>query len=136
MVAKKKTQEPKKGCEEKAQIFLRIMLGLFFLFAGLPKLLALFGGNNPLGGFSVAIWLSWLVAIGEVGGGLALVLGMLRMPVGIVLSIIMVVAIILTLSKGGQDWQAVVRTIVTHVFYIAALATVAAKSDNWCLGKC
>ena len=53
-----KPKEKTKSLDSKAfwiMTLLRIVTGLFFLFAGLPKLIALFQGVNPLSGMGIPL---------------------------------------------------------------------------------
>ncbi|MDX1763979.1 MAG: DoxX family protein [bacterium] len=89
-------------------LFLRIGLGIAFLFHGVPKLL---GGPGawaglgsaamaPLGiSFAPAAW-GLMAALSETVGGLLLILGLLFRPACLLLAITMMVALNMHVSKG------------------------------------
>ena len=138
--AKRKATAPKKTASQANQIpkktrkssnietgliLLRVSLGLFFAVAGLSKLITLFGGSNALTIYSVPIWLTWIVAVVELLGGLFITTGFLKTESSILLIIIMIVAVILSLSTGKWvAWNAILKGIFQHLIYIAALMIV------------
>lgn len=75
---------------------LRLMLGFGFIWHGYPKL---FGGHEPfaasLAGLGVPLpdLMAWLVGILEFFGGMALILGLLVVPIAILAAIEMLVAV-------------------------------------------
>lgn len=109
-----------------AWIVLRVGVGLFFFFAGLPKLQALFGGTNPLAGFGIPVFLAWIVAIVETVGGIFLLIGLCSMSSGILISITMLVAIILTATKNFDA-----RSLFQHVLYIGGALVLAFNDKKW-----
>ncbi|MCF7871687.1 DoxX family protein [Candidatus Woesearchaeota archaeon] len=121
----KSEKQPKKCCEAWTWTTLRIVTGLFFLFMGLPKLIALFSATNPLAGLGIPMVLTWIVAIVEVIGGLLLAIGILRVEMGMLLIIILIVAIILTVFKG--NFFDVMRGLLQHLLYIAAILATTFK---------
>lgn len=84
-----------------AMLFLRLVIGGIFLYAGYSKLtnmeqvIPMFGAM----GFS-AFW-AWVVAITEVVGGAAFILGTFTRLAGLLFVIIMLVAIIKVKWSGG-----------------------------------
>jgi uncharacterized membrane protein YphA (DoxX/SURF4 family) len=119
-----------KTCEKSRNwIFLlfRVGFGMFMFFSGLPKLMALFGGTNPLEGMGVAIWLAWPVAIIEVVGGAFLVLGLLSFWAGSLFAIVMLVAMLMaTISPFNA------RSFFQHWIYIWGALVLALAKDKFC----
>ena len=79
-----------------APLPLRLMLGIGFLYHGLPKLSAeghqqIVAMIQGMGLFAPEFW-GWVVAIAEVVGGLFLIFGFLTRIISVVLSIHMLVA--------------------------------------------
>ena len=125
MAKKRKSNESNKGgcsCKDATYTALSWAVGLMFLTSGIPKLVALFSGQNPLGWANVALWLAWIVAVIESVGGLLFVLGMLRMYAGPLLIVVMIVAAILSF-KGPFFWGGFAG-IAKHLVYMAAVAAV------------
>ncbi|MCF7866119.1 DoxX family protein [Candidatus Woesearchaeota archaeon] len=113
---------------------LRSALGLFFLFMGLGKLLTLFAGTNALAAFSVPIWLTWIVALVELLGGLFIAVGMLKTESSMLLIVTMLVAMIILIATGkAGDWLGILKTIFQHLIYIAGLLIVMYDKKKMCL---
>ncbi|MGV8162083.1 MAG: DoxX family protein [Candidatus Nanoarchaeia archaeon] len=124
-------------CETKWNLVpLRIVLGLLFLVAGLPKLIGLIGGGSQLPGFFATLGIplplfsAWLVAIVEVAGGLLLMLGLLTWCVGLILGIVIIVATITT-SFNPFNWG----SLTQHLLYLASLVAVMYGSKYFSLSQ-
>lgn len=91
---------------------MRIVMALIFIMAGYGKI-AVMGVENFAGAFNLPVFIAWLVALGEVGGGLGLLVGpfvgnmdpkgMLTRASGGVLALIMVGAIVLAKLDGFNE---------------------------------
>lgn len=91
---------------------MRLALALVFLVAGYSKI-AVMGVNNFAGIMNLPVFIAWLVALGEVGAGLGIIVGalvakqdpkgMLTRLSGGILALIMVGAIVLVKSKGFEE---------------------------------
>lgn len=116
-----------------ALTFLRVVTGLIFITHGAPKLL---GGIEQTAGMFGQLGIplptiaAWAVALLEMFGGLALILGALTVPVAILLAIHMVLGLVLVhLPKwyvigpgtGGSEF---------NVLLIAALVTIVAAGPG------
>jgi putative oxidoreductase len=134
-MAKKKTAQKGASCwTDGTHALLRYAVAIMFLSAGIPKLVALFSSQNPLGGFGIPLWLAWVVAIVEGVGGLALLLGVLRTYVAPLLIVVMVIAAIMT-YKGPFFWGGL-GGIAKHLVFLAGAAVVIFYKDACAIGKC
>ncbi len=110
--------------------FLRLVTGVIFIVHGSSKL----GAINHVAGFFMTLglsaWVAWFIALLEVIGGAALILGVATRLFGALFTIEMVVAIFLT--GIGRGWSA-------HEFELllaaASLAIALAGSGSWSLYK-
>jgi len=88
---------------ESAMMPLRVTFGLFFLIQGISKMMNMagFAGMLDSWGFPAAGALAWLVALIELLGGLAILLGMWVELAGLLLSLVMLVAIVKVTWANG-----------------------------------
>ena len=113
-------------------LFLRVVLGLLFLYQGFGKLSALFsGGPGPIEffaslGIPAAGFFAWAVALAEFFGGLFLVLGFLTWWSSLVLAVIMVVATALTTLAPFNA-----ANFLTHLVYVSGLVTLMLGKDTY-----
>ena len=92
-----------------APVAIRVVLGIIFMAHGSQKLFGAFGGHGIGGtagffgqlGIQPAVFWAWVVAIVELFGGLALVLGLLTSIASILIIINMLVAIAFVHGKQG-----------------------------------
>lgn len=83
---------------------LRVVLGVIFISHGAPKL---FGGMEGTAGFfgmlgiPMPLITAWAVALLEVFGGIALLIGFLVTPVSLLLAVHMLVGIVLVHAPNG-----------------------------------
>ncbi len=90
-------------------LILRLAVGTIFVAHGLQKAFGMFDGPGIEGvtqmtnslGFTPAILWAWIVALGELGGGVFLTLGILPRLSAAVIAVIMTVAVVLVHGKGG-----------------------------------
>lgn len=83
---------------------LRVVIGVIFIAHGLPKLLGGIAGTAEFFaglGIPLATAAAWFIAILESVGGLLLIVGFLVVPIAILLSIHMLVAIVLVHAPQG-----------------------------------
>ncbi len=93
-----KTDGKYTGGKDKALLAIRIAAGIVFVLHGYGKLtgnpsLEVFSGMLANIGFPMPMFFSWVVALTEFLGGLALIAGIFTRPAGILLSVVMLVAI-------------------------------------------
>lgn len=93
-----KTDGKCKGGKDKALLAIRIAAGVVFVLHGYGKLtgnpsLEMFSGMLANIGFPMPMFFSWVVALTEFLGGLALIAGIFTRPAGVLLFCVMVVAI-------------------------------------------
>lgn len=92
-----------------AFLILRIAVGIIFVAHGLQKVFGLFGGPGITGfselmkslGFMPPVLWAYIAGIGELGGGVFLILGILPRLSAAVIMVIMFVAVVFVHSKGG-----------------------------------
>lgn len=118
-------------------LLFRVGFGMFFLLSGLPKLQALLVGKNLLAGLGIPIWLTWIVALIEVIGGGLLVLGLLIMPAGALIGLVMLVATVMTTISPFNAKSFFLHWIyIFGAFYLATVKTHFASLDGvFCKNK-
>src|SRR5438105_4275170 len=92
-----------------APLPLRIMLGVGFLYHGWPKVFSSDGHQGFVGmlgslGVPAPVITAWLVALAEVGGGLALIAGAFVAIASVVLIVDMVVAMFAVHLPNGFNF--------------------------------
>jgi putative oxidoreductase len=88
---------------------LRLALGIVFVAHGLQKVFGIVGGPGIEGvigmmkslGFMPPVFWAWVVAVGELGGGTMLVLGVLPRLSAAVIAVIMTMAVVQVHGKSG-----------------------------------
>jgi putative oxidoreductase len=89
-------------CDNTGLFMIRLGLGILFVFAGFGKLTGVFGPG--IKGFSGMVWgslfLAWIIALGELLGGISLLTGVWTKYSTIGLSIIMLGAIFMASIPG------------------------------------
>lgn len=100
-------------------LLLRISLAFLFLYAGLGKMFGSPFGGLGIEAFSQVVWnsmiLAWVVAVIEVLGGLALLLGVWTRRFSALLLIIMIFAIVLVhnpIFGGAQIMEFFIRLVL------------------------
>lgn len=92
-----------------ALFILRLAVGMIFVAHGAQKAFGLFGGPGIVGfatfvgtlGFTPALFWATLAAVGELGGGLLLILGIFPRICAAVIAVIMFVAVVFVHGAGG-----------------------------------
>ncbi|MEN9912813.1 MAG: hypothetical protein RLY66_221 [Candidatus Parcubacteria bacterium] len=111
-------------------LLVRIALATVFIFAGVAKLMVI---NDIIGFFAVIgipAWLTWIVAIVETLGGVAMLLGIYTRFFGVGLAIIMATAYFTVhMQQGFAASQPVI------VLFLIALAVVATGPGKYALKK-
>lgn len=105
------------GLRDWAALILRLALGVTFILHGYPKLFpdgpAGFAGFVRSLGFPAPLVLAWIVSLLEVGGGAAMILGVLVRYVGALFVIEMLVTALYVkmsrgvafIAQGGTGWE-------------------------------
>lgn len=113
----------------------RIVVGLIFVLAGYGKLfgapgIAGFSGMLAGIGFPASTLLTWIVALVELIGGLAVIAGVGVQYASILLSIVIVVAILTVhLQNGWLDYR-------YPLLLLVSLVSLAGKKDHCSLLDC
>jgi putative oxidoreductase len=93
-----------------AVLVLRLALGATFIMHGIPKFVpdgpGAFAGFLRSLGFPLPHFLAWIVAVLEIGGGAALILGLLVRAVGMLLIVEMLVTTLRVKVAGGVGFIA------------------------------
>lgn len=115
----------------------RIGFGLLFFLAGLGKIIGGIPGFAEI--MKLPVFLAWIIALGELFGGVALLIGFLTRWAGAGLSIIMIGAIFLVyLPAFDMANPMSVTNLLIHIALFAALVGLAfsgsgryaVKADN------
>lgn len=107
-------------------LIVRVTLGVIFVAHGLQKLIGAFGGPgikgttamlDSIGIVPAQVW-AWALALGEIAGGLFLILGIIPKLCALVIAVIMAVAIVkvhgpkgLFMMKGGFEYQLLIVSV-------------------------
>ena len=83
-------------CEDYGKLPLRLLVGALFLFTGITKALNFKGtvGFLTMKSFPMPTFMAGLLTVGEIAGGLMLVLGFLTRIGAAILSIVLIVALV------------------------------------------
>ena len=112
---------------------LRIILGIMFINAGLPKLINLISGSGQTINFFTnlgipfPVFFAWTVAIIEIIAGVMLLLGLLTWWASFLLVIIMSVAGLTTSLIVTFDFT----NLVWHLVFIVALITIMLSKNTF-----
>ncbi len=90
-------------------LILRLAVGIIFVAHGLQKVFGMFGGSGIEGfsqtmktlGFTPPVFWAWVAGLGELGGGIFLIIGILPRLSALVIAIIMFVAVVFVHGDGG-----------------------------------
>lgn len=126
------------GVKNASFLIFRIAFGAFMLLSGLPKLIAVFQGQNPLAWAGLPLIIGILVAIVEVVGGAFLILGVLQFWSAGALAVVMLGATIINPIIGfdGSNVIGSIKGIFLHLLYIAAAMVIGfTKSKFMALDK-
>lgn len=108
----------KKWCSPNlALLILRLSLGLIFVAHGLSKINNMEGTIGFFASFGIPAIFAYLVGWGELLSGIALIIGVYTWAAGILIAVIMMFAIILVKSKGGD----ILKAEVDFMAFAAAL---------------
>ena len=121
------------GLEEYAPLLVRLGLGTVFGFFGAQKLLGWFGGPGLEKtadafaglGFPIPAFMAALAAIGELGGGVLVALGLVTRYAAAILCIVMIVA--LFAAHGGRIFADGLPAFCCLILAISLLATGGGK---------
>jgi len=122
------------------KLFLRLAIGIVFVYAGWMKI----GDLDKVAGFFGAIglypWMAYLVAYAEFLGGIALILGLLVRYVGLILSVVMLVATLkvhvpngYSLQNGGYEY---VLVLLLGCLAIITLGAGRYALEAYCCKRC
>lgn len=137
----------KKWCSPNlALLILRLSLGIIFIAHGLSKINNMDATIGFFGSFGIPAVFAYLVAGVEFLAGIALILGVYTWVAGILIAIIMVFAIVLVKSKGGDIMKAELdfmafASAITIAFIGPGKFTVFKTKSKYCAlgcsdGKC
>ena len=97
-----------------AETLLRIVCGLALVVHGTPKIMDPFGASGMVE--SIGFWPGWLwsvlLAIGEFGSGVLLIVGFLTRPAAVVATIILLVTVYFHWIELGQGWEGAEKSIL------------------------
>ena len=120
-----------KVCFKTAALVLRLVIGALFLYSGIIKLMnmEMIIGFCASMGLSVAI--AWLVTIGEIAAGAALIAGIFTRIASVIVIIIMIGATILTAKATGFN-----SAIPTLVYLFAGVSLFLSGPGSFALAHC
>ena len=118
-----------------ALLLIRLIMGLAFILHGWPKLQNPMGWMNAMGGSPVPSFLQALAVLAEVGGGIALILGLLTPLAAFGLVCQMIGALVLVhipqghafVAQGGPLYE------LPLVYLAIAIALIALGPGRWSL---
>lgn len=96
----------KKNKDEWASVSLRLLVGIFFIIAGYPKLFVRLDGVAGFFdslGIPLPFFFAIVVGIVEFFGGIAILLGLFTRPVALLQAIVMIVALLTAHLGGGYE---------------------------------
>lgn len=118
-----------------ALLLVRLVMGFAFVLHGWPKIQNPMGWMNAMGGSSVPSFLQALAAFAELGGGLALILGLLT-PIaafGLVCQMIGALALVHLpqghpfVAQGGPSFE------LALIYLVLAVLLIAVGPGKWSL---
>jgi len=111
-------------------LILRIVVGIIFISHGWAKLADMSATVEFFGKFGIPAFMAWLVALGEFGGGISLILGLFSRIMGWVISAIMVGALLIVIiPNGGLSGGELEATLLA-----SGLAIALAGPGKWAFG--
>ena len=119
----KRMNKIKNNRKDIALLVVRLIIGGIFIFSGYEKITDLSGTVTMFTGFGIPVFLTYIVAFGELISGILLVLGLWTCFVAMFLAIIMIVAVWLTKSN--------IQMVMTPLATLAALISLI----GFCGGK-
>lgn len=113
-----------------AETLLRVICGIALVVHGLPKIMDPFGAAGMVE--SIGFWPGWLwsvlLAVGEFGSGVLLIVGFLTRPAAVVATIILLVTVYFHWVQLGQGWEGSEKSIlwaaVTIFFAVNGARTI------------
>ncbi len=124
-------------CEDYGKLPLRLAVGALFLFTGITKAMDFKGvvGFLTMKGFPLAKFMAGLLTVGEIAGGLMLVLGLLTRIGAAILSIILIVALAKVHAAQLGTQQAIefykVLTLLGTTLSLILLGPGKPSLDDW-----
>lgn len=122
-------------CTNLSLLLARLVVGGVFVYAGVTKLGMIEGVTGMLteSGFPMPGLMAWLLALGELVGGAAVILGFMTRYAAGILAFIMVVAIATVhnnLFSSPEGWQGAMAAVG---FLGASLALMGSGGGKWSL---
>jgi putative oxidoreductase len=116
-----------------ALLLVRLVMGFAFVLHGWPKIQNPMGWMNAMGGSSVPSFLQALAALAEFGGGIALILGLLRPIAALGLVCQMIGALVLAhlpqghpfVSQSGPSYE------LPLIYLVVAIVLIASGPGKW-----